>query len=311
MTNKILLAAVMGVTMMGIGGCEGSATAATDSSATLNKASDIKSTDKALAQKTAKSVENKAKPYDPVKYAFDRTHVDVMPTDHINAKAYFNTPYDDSDKVKLKRPKFVPFETFNNDYDDFNDSKGLKAGAPIESCDGAGKKSIFCQDGYLLQMQHSLNRVALPDGGFVVLELGLKSNSWYSLTLSYIKDGVVYPTPWFFNHDSFLTVSAKTLPNGEWAAERTAPYFAQVNGDYCIYAQAMYHNKNLPTQYNCFNVNPDYKDSKDSAPKLILTKQTADHGVIGLSTDNMDETNIHEFHQLGPMFYEEYAELIE
>lgn len=317
MTRKTLsVAACLGALAL-LSSCEDASTVVNssvrmeDTDSNLNQQSKVVSSDDVRAKANAAGTKTdkaeskpKANPaYDPLKYA-QEPWADILPTAAPNAKAFISSPIKEGeDGVILKHADFVPNEDISLGF------KGVDVPVEMESCKGKGSKSVFCKDGYLLLLQNSTSRVKLADGGFVVFTISLNYEPWYEVNMTYVKDGIAYPTPWFFTRDDHLFIDQTTDKHGDYVEPKAGPYYGQVDGDICVYAHAKYGIKDLSTQYNCFNVNPDYEDKKGSAPKLILTKQTAKHGLITMEADKIDNSNLKQFASVAFGYYDPFMEM--
>ncbi|MED6316458.1 MAG: hypothetical protein VYA60_04370 [Pseudomonadota bacterium] len=207
----------------------------------------------------------------------------VLPTQKPDADSYIGNAYSTKSTPVLKMSRFVPVE---------NKVAG-KVTVSTGDCETDAKGSFYCSQGSLMLVQDSSNNVRMPDGGSVVLTLSTDYDPWYQYTINYIKDGVLYPTPWYFNTLDQLNAGM-------------GPRFARVNGDFCLYGEAFQKTKRLDTIYNCFKVNKSYKDEKGSAPILLLSDQTYKHNVKELTEKTANNTSIHSFNNVEIIDTEEY-----
>lgn len=194
---------------------------------------------------------------DPGQAAFDafmNTNLATeLPTAKPDSKAVSHTSMDE-EKIKLKIASLVPSK-LNKEYsDEFIERVKCESNS----------SNYFCSTKYLKDVQKSKNRIILSKNEEVVISVRTvpsEGDEPTESTLSYVKNGIVYPTnlhPDNFGNHGFHNAR-----------------YARVNGEACLYAKLTEEDgRESSNLYNCFIPSDNLNDSIFSS--LALSKKNVD-----------------------------------
>ncbi|WP_201579703.1 MULTISPECIES: hypothetical protein [unclassified Psychrobacter] len=213
---------------------------------------------------------------DPGQAAFDEfmnsSFATELPTTKPDSKALSQTSMDE-EKINLKIASLVPSK-LNTGYSD----------EWIErvKCEN-NSSNYFCSTKYLKDVQKSKNRIILSKNEEVVISLRTvpsEGDEPTELTLSYVKNGVVYPTN--LHPDNF----------GDHGFHNTR--YARVNGEACIYAKLTEEDgRESSNLYNCFIPSDNLNDSMFSS--LAPSKNNVEILFSESDLDKIEQTSYKYF----------------
>lgn len=213
---------------------------------------------------------------DPGQAAFDEfmnsSFATELPTTKPDSKAVSHTSMDEG-KVKLKIASLVPSK-LNTEYsDEWIERVKCKNNST----------NYFCSTKYLKDVQKSKNRIILSKNEEVVISLRTvpsEGDEPTEFTLSYIKNGVVYPTN--LHPDNF----------GDHGFYNTR--YARVNGEACIYAKLTEEDGRESSHlYNCFIPSNNLNDSMFSS--LAPSKNNIEILFSESDLDKIEQTSYKHF----------------